>query len=202
MSRGAYRPYTRCVFLPASHRANVPAGVHVYDVSSYADPPFCTLSPMYAHGGIPIPGMPGRTSDSVEGIWQGLKVIRSKTAPQHFRGKGSKRGGKPAGHQYGDQLLGIVEAREKIYRVSYEWMLEHRVDPALIQLFLDRAFAQEQQLFHDVGDNGNIHDRDSAWCHAACLVQYLNRRCARLSAAAPRPGRAGPPARRGGTSPG
>jgi hypothetical protein len=132
---------------------------------------------MYAHGGIPIPGMGGRTSDSVEGIWQGLKVIRGQIAPHHFRGKGSKRGGKPSGHQFGDQLLDIVEARRKIYRVAYEWMIENRVESTLIQLFLDRAIAGEVQFFHDVGDNGNVHDRDQPWCHAACLVQYLNRRC-------------------------
>ena len=181
MSSRQGRPYTRCTFLPASHRPTVPAGVHVYDVSSYADPPFCTLSPVYAHGGIPIPGLPGRTSDSVEGVWQGLKVIRGKIAPQHFRGKGQKRGGKPSGHQYGDRLLDVVEARLKIYRVAYEWMLENRVDPALIQTFIDRAFGGEQQLFHDLGDNGNLHDRTRGWCHAACLVQYLNRRCEEIA---------------------
>src|SRR5918911_782261 len=158
MSARRKRSFTRCTFLQYSHRVNVPAGVQVYDVSSYADPPWCEFSPLWAHGGIPIPGMPGKTSDSVEGIWQGLKVIRGKTAPQHFRGKGSKRGGKPAGHRYEDRLLDIVEAREKIYRVAYEWTLEHRVDPALIRGFLDRAFAMQQQLFHDVGDNGNVHD--------------------------------------------
>ena len=54
-------------------------------------------------GGIPVPGMPGTVSDTVEGIWQGLKVIRGKIAPHLFRGRGQKRGGKPAGHQYGDK---------------------------------------------------------------------------------------------------
>jgi hypothetical protein len=170
------RTYTRCVFLPYSHRENVPAGVQVYDVSSYADEPYCLLSPMYAHGGIPVPGMACK-SDSVEGIWQGLKVIRGKTAPRYFRGKGQKRGGKPSGHQLGDRLLGLVEARNRIYRPAYEWMLANRIDPALLQSFVDRAFAGIPQFFHDLGDNGDINNTGEALAHASLLVQYINRLC-------------------------
>src|SRR5947209_6125082 len=49
----------RCHFLPYSQRDNVPARAAVYDVSSYGDDPWCQFSPMWAHGGIPVPGMPG-----------------------------------------------------------------------------------------------------------------------------------------------
>ncbi|HEV3439374.1 MAG TPA: hypothetical protein VG122_18565 [Gemmata sp.] len=169
--------FTPCVFIPFRLREQVPSGAVVYDVSSYADHPFCTLSPMWPHGGIPVPGMTGTTSDSVEGIWQGLKIINNKIAPRYFSGQGHKRGGKPRGHQYGDKLLKLVEAREKIYRVSYEWMLEHRADLELIGVFIDRAFRGERQYFHDVSNNGKIGNSDEGWAHAAVLVQYLNRRC-------------------------
>lgn len=84
-----------CQFLPNSHRENLPADAVVYDVSSYADFPYCTLSPMWVHGNIPVPGMSGKVSDTVEGIWQGLKVIRDKPAFHLFKGKGKKRGGNP-----------------------------------------------------------------------------------------------------------
>ena len=167
---------TLCKFLPYRLRDRVPTGSLVYDVSSYADPPYCTLSPMWQHGGIPIPGADGRTSDSVEGIWQGLKVIDGKTAPRYFTGQGQKRGGKPRGHQYGDKLLSITEAREKIYRVAYEWALEHRVSKDLIASFLNHAKDGVVQYFHDVSDNGNISAPDEGWAHAAVLVQYLNKR--------------------------
>ena len=170
-------PFAPCVFLPYRLRKQAPDGAIVYDVSSYGDEPFCTLSPMWPHGGIPIPGMPRKTSDSVEGIWQGLKVIGGKTAPRYFTGRGQKRGGKPSGHQYGDRLLKIVEAREKIYRVSYEWMLDHKADPELLQSFIDQAFGGVPQYFHDVSNNGNIGNPDEGWAHAAVLVQYLNRQC-------------------------
>ncbi|MCE9545701.1 MAG: hypothetical protein K8T25_09320, partial [Planctomycetia bacterium] len=94
--RQAFAP---CVFLPYRLRNQTPAGAVVHNVSSYADHPLCLLSPMWPHGGIPVPGMPGTTSDSVEGIWQGLKLINGKIAPRYFSGPGRKRGGKPRGHQ-------------------------------------------------------------------------------------------------------
>jgi hypothetical protein len=181
------KSFAPCVFLPYSHREYLPAGAVVIDVSSYAEFPYCTLSPMWAHGGIPVPGMPGATSDTVEGIWQGLKVIRGSIAPRYFRGPGQKRGGKPAGHRHGEKLLKIVEARHKIYRVAYEWVLAHSVDPALIDRFVERALGGTMQYFHDAGDNGDINNPEAGWCHAAALVQYLNRLCA---------GRAGPGPRR------
>ncbi len=172
------RTLTPCAFLPYRLRREAPKNAAVIDVSSYADAPFCTLSPMWPHGGIPIPGRDGETSDSVEGIWQGLKVIRGKIAPRYFRGQGHKRGGKPLGHEYGGKLLKIVEAREKIYRVSYEWMLEHRADQALLEEFIGNALAGRAQFFHDVSSNGNIGNPEEGWAHAAVLVQYLNRKCA------------------------
>ena len=65
MARKKQSAFARCVFLPYSHRENMPAGSVVYDVSSYADPPWYIFSPVYAHGGIPVPGMPGTVSDTV-----------------------------------------------------------------------------------------------------------------------------------------
>jgi hypothetical protein len=171
------KEFMPCVFVPYRLRDQVPSNAVVYDVSSYADHPLCTLSPMWPHGGIPVPGMAGMTSDSVEGIWQGLKVINGKIAVRYFSGQGHKRGGKPRGHQYGDKLLKIVEAREKIYRAAYEWMLENRADPQLIGQFIEQAFAGVAQHFHDVSNNGSISNPDEGWAHAAVLVQYLNRRC-------------------------
>jgi hypothetical protein len=167
------KPSAPFVFVPYSHRARLPKGSVVYDVSSYADFPYCTLSPMWVHRGIPVPGMPGTTSDTVEGIWQGLKVIRGETAPRFFSGPGRKRGGKPSGHRFGNKLLKIVEAREKSYRATYEWVLANRVDPELIRRFIELSFERIPQYFHDVGDNGDISDPDEGWAHASVLVQYL-----------------------------
>ena len=37
------------------------------------------LSPFYPHGNIPVPFSDGITAACVEGIWQGLKVLRQQT---------------------------------------------------------------------------------------------------------------------------
>ena len=171
-------PFARAVFMPRYHVENLPAGSVVIDVSSYAPEPYCTLSPMWVYGGVPVPGMPGETSDTVEGVWQGLKVIRGKIATRYFRGPGAKRGGKPSGHKLGNKELGIVEARRRIYAPTYEWVLENRIDPELIRGFIDAALAGVTQHFHDVGDNGDPNDPDQPLAHAAVLVQYVNRKAA------------------------
>ena len=36
------------------------------------------FSPFFPHGSIPVPFSPGVTGQSVEGIWQGLKVFESE----------------------------------------------------------------------------------------------------------------------------
>lgn len=173
--------FARAVFVPSYHRDNLPAGSAVFDVSSYADPPYRLLSPMWVHGGIPVPGTAGTVSDTVEGVWQGLKVIRGKTAPRFFHGPGAKRGGKPSGHRFGAKLLGIVEARRKIYIPAYEWMLDHCISRDLFEPFTMAAFAGVPQFFHDLADNGDINDSSQPLAHAAVLVQYLNRAFAALA---------------------
>jgi hypothetical protein len=170
-------PFARAVFVPRYHVENLPPGSRVVDVSSYAPEPFCTLSPMWVHGGVPVPGMPGETSDTVEGVWQGLKVIRGAIATRYFRGPGAKRGGKPSGHRLGRQTLGVVEARRRIYVPTYEWVLENRADPDLVEGLIAAALAGVVQYVHDVGDNGDINDPDQPLAHAAVLVQYVNRKC-------------------------
>ena len=170
--------FARCVFVPRYHIENLPTGSVVYDVSSYADPPYCRLSPMWVHGGIPVPGADGVSSDTVEGVWQGLKVIRGKTASRFFSGPGMKRGGKPSGHLFGRKEIGVIEARRRIYVPTYEWVLENRIAPELILGFINAACAGVVQHFHDVGDNGDPNDPDQPLAHAAVLVRYLNRRCA------------------------
>jgi hypothetical protein len=52
-------------------------GARIIDVTSKADEPWVRLSPFYPHGGIPVPLTPGVTAQSVEGIWQALKVFAS-----------------------------------------------------------------------------------------------------------------------------
>ncbi len=173
------RKLVYCQFLPyLQARTGRPAvGVQWIDVSSSGDPPLDRFSPFYPHGNIPIPGLPGKFSDSVEGIWQGLKVIRGQTAPRFFSGGGQKRVGKPRGHQFGDasRLLKLEEARRKIYIPAYHWMLENRIESELFDGFIDRAMQGIPQYFYDREDNGSI-GRDAPLAHAKILVDFINQK--------------------------
>lgn len=174
------RKLTPCRFLTNRESKSEPPENELWmDVSSSGEPPFNQLGPFYPHGGIPVPGCPGVVSDSVEGIWQGLKVIRGKTAPRFFVGSGRKRGGgKPAGHQLGDgtRLLGLAEARQKIYIPTYRWMLENKADPGVIKQLVDNCFRGILQRLYDREDNGSIHV-DQPLSHAKVLVDFINERC-------------------------
>ena len=173
------RKLVYCRFLPylQARTSKPPVGSQWYDVSSSGEAPLDRLSPFFPHGGIPIPGLESQQADSVEGIWQGLKVIRGKTAPRYFVGSGRKRGGKPTGHQFGEskRLLGLEEARRKIYIPAYVWMLEQRIDPTILENFVEQAFRGVPQCFYDRQDNGSI-GKDAPLAHAAVLVDYLNQR--------------------------
>ena len=173
------RKLVRCKFLPYLQvRTGKPSpGVLWLDVSSSGEHPLNELSPFYPHGNIPIPGMKSKRSDSVEGIWQGLKVIRGKVAPRFFQGSGQKRVGKPRGHQYGEssRLLGLEEARRKIYLPAYEWMLGNCIAAEVIDGFIEQAFRGVPQFFYDREDNGSI-GKDAPLAHAKILVDYINRK--------------------------
>lgn len=97
-------------------------GAVVLDVTSKGCEPWVRFSPFYPHGGIPIPNSAGETAQSVEGLWQGLKVFEhedidpSKWAITNLSGikRGGKRRGKVRGHRFGiasDTLLGYRDAR-------------------------------------------------------------------------------------------
>ena len=168
-----------CRFLPynQARKKNQPEGVIWRDVSSHADHPWNLFSPYYQHGGIPVPGMKGRTSDTVEGIWQGLKVIKGETADRYFKGRGRKRGGKPTGHKFGDEkrLLKIEAARRRIYIPAYEWMLENCIPEEYIESVMENIYRGIPQYFYDYESNGVI-SKDLPLAHASVLVKWFNRK--------------------------
>lgn len=153
-----------------------------YDTSTHA--PYATdfnyvinaseFSPFIPYGNIPIPKKPGCLSDSVEGIWQGLKVIQEKIDESYFSGKGRKRYGKADGHLYGDKIIGYKEAREKIYIPSYEFMFYNCVPKEKIQDILEYARDDVKQFFFDVDDVSDPGDLSGPLAHSAVLVNLIN----------------------------
>lgn len=148
------------------------------DVTSQSsDPIFQKFSPFFPHGDIPVPGMEGVMAESVEGIWQGLKVFDEDGVDQtkfHIRSmKNLKRpaGGKRGcvvGHAFGTHILGYVEARKRIYIPAYIWVLEHRLTAEVEFL---RGLLQEHGKIAlvDFETNEDVEDTRKPLSHASIL---------------------------------
>ena len=114
------------------------------------------------------------TSQSVEGVWQGLKVFESEGVdPSKFdvaNMKGIKRSvrtrGKVLGHQFGDELLSYREARERIYLPKYRFILENRLGGELAKL---REF--DEVVLLDYETNGDIDDLSKPLSHASLIAR-------------------------------
>ena len=152
----------------------------VIDITSKAEEPFVKLSPFYPIGGIPIPLSEGHYAQSVEGLWQGLKVFESEGIDaakfEVTTMKGLKRTvrkfGQVKGHQAGvegDALLPYIEARKKIYLPAYKWVLENKVADVL-QLIKDEE-AKQPIILLDYETNGDVENPAKPLSHA-WLVKY------------------------------
>lgn len=173
-------------FVARRDLAKLPPDAIVHDVSSRAKPPWVKLSPFYPHGGLPVPGEEGTTADSVEGIWQGLKILNGEIDPSYFTGKGRKRRGRPSGHRFGDRVLGYLEARKLIYIPSYEYLWRECVGQDLRRLLFEPASEGVVQYFHDFENNGDPEDASSPLAHSSLLVGLAAEELARSMDAAGR----------------
>ena len=158
-------------------------GALLLDVTSKADEPWVAFSPFYPHGDIPVPFSPGATSETVEGIWQALKVFKSDDVDpaklQVSTMKGIKRTvrrfGPVLGHRQGlagEQLLPYVQARHLIYLPSYRWVLEHKVHQ-LVQELRNLA-ADHDVVLLDYTTNADLDDPSTPLSHAALLRRYID----------------------------
>ncbi len=152
----------------------------VIDVSSYAAKPFKLFSPFTSSSDfkIPVPGMKGEFSNSVEGIWQGLKLIDGEIDRSLFISRPHKRArGTYQGHLFENKLVDIVEAREKIYEPSYFYYLDHYVPYADLKLpfYIAALESKEPLLLRDVENNLNPNNPYEAVAHSYYLAKYLNK---------------------------
>ncbi len=154
----------------------------IVDVTSKAGAPWVRFSPFYPHGGIPIPGTPSETAQSVEGLWQGLKVFEREDIDARkwtiTNMAGIKRAGKSRGsvlgHRFGvgsSELLGYREARLRIYLPAYKWVLENRLTSEVNQL--RRLAAERQLVLLDYETNGDVNTLSSPLSHAALVRCHL-----------------------------
>lgn len=158
-------------------------GASIVDLTSKAEAPFVRFSPFFPHGNIPVPFSAPRCAESVEGIWQALKVFESqdvdpsKLDVRSMRGikRSVRRFGRCLGHRAGlegDRLLGYLEAREQIYLPSYAWVLAECLQPELEEL---RAMARSGPLLLlDYETNGDIQDLSKPLSHASLVMRHLS----------------------------
>lgn len=155
----------------------------IIDVTSRAPQPWVRFSPFYPHGGIPVPNSPGVTSQSVEGIWQALKVFEHAdvdpgkldiTSMRNLK-RTSRRFGRVLGHRdglTGSTLLPYAAARRAIYLPSYRWVLEHKVTDLLRELAdLSR---QGTVVLLDYTVNADVDDLTRPLSHAGLIRLYLS----------------------------
>lgn len=147
-------------------------GYNVIDVTSNSSDSFVKFSPFYPHGNIPVPGMRNVVAESVEGIWQGLKVFETKGIDTNKFNiktmKNIKRVGRPVGHQYRNRIIGYVEARNLIYVPSYEYVLD-----AYLQDELDELRCMDNLVLLDYETNDDINDTSQPLSHASLILKAI-----------------------------
>jgi hypothetical protein len=157
-------------------------GAAVVDVTSKGPAPWVRLSPFYPHGGIPVPFTPEVTGESVEGIWQALKVFdgadvdATKLRVTTMTGlkRTVRRFGAVRGHRAGLEgadLLPYEEARRRVYLPTYRWVLENRVEAEVAEL---RSLAAEREVvLLDYTTNGDVTDLSTPLSHAALVARHV-----------------------------
>lgn len=154
----------------------------VIDVTSSSDDHvFKKLAPSFPHGGILVPGAPNIVSESIEGVWQGLKVFENegvdsskykiKTMKNIKRIKSEKRG-KVIGHAFNGMLLDYVTSRKEIYIPTYNWVLEHKLHQEVC-LLADLLLEQNRIAFVDNDTNENVDCTKTSLSHASLLKKKL-----------------------------
>ncbi len=157
----------------------------IIDISSKGEQPWVKFSPFYPHGNIPIPPKSDNSnyfSQTVEGIWQGLKVFegedidRSKFEIKNMEGikRTVRKFGKPLGHRYGvegKELLDYPTARKEIYLRTYAWVLDNLLQNEIV-LLKEKAEKQDLVLL-DYNTNEDIEDYRKPLSHAGLVKRYL-----------------------------
>ncbi len=166
------KPSTRYFVWAPYNRGKTTEGI---DVSSHGSSVYKKFSP-FSHDAkhrIPVPGNEQMRSYSVEGIWQGLKLINGSTDLSLLSGRPVKRHGIPKGHLFGEETVDYQDAREKIYVPAY---IYHAVNNALptAKEGLEAMLMSGPVILYDVESNGDIHDLSKPYSHAALLVKLLN----------------------------
>ena len=154
----------------------------IIDVTSHAVDEFVMFSPFYPIGGVPVPFTEGLVAVSVEGIWQGLKVFEDADIDTSFFSKRemknlkrtSRKYGICLGHRkgvHGEELLGYIEARKKIYLPCYKWVLENKLKKLVTAI---RIISKNKPVvLLDYNTNPDVNNPKKALSHASLIKAYI-----------------------------
>jgi hypothetical protein len=145
------------------------------DVSSRGGFPFNQLSPCTYSKRImiPVPGMKKCFSHSVEGVWQGLKIINGLIDKNMFKKRPKRRTGRVQGYKYGERTINLLDARKYIYVPSYFDYLDDFASKKAINFILNGYRLGKTFLLYDVNSNWDM-TCSKPMAHAAMLSAYLN----------------------------
>ncbi len=154
----------------------------IIDVTSKGKLPFVKFSPFYPIGNIPIPFSPNKFSQSVEGVWQGLKVFENndvdKTKFEVTSMKGLKRTvrkfGITKGHRKGvngNDLLDYITARKLIYLPTYKWVLDNQLKDQIDEL--KKLSSDRTLILLDYETNGEIENPKKPLSHAQLIKMRI-----------------------------
>jgi hypothetical protein len=126
--------------------------------------------------------MSNETAQSVEGIWQGLKVFeqadvdtkRFTIASMSGLKRTTRKFGPVRGHRAGvtgQVLLPYLDARFAIYLPAYRFVLEHRLAGELQQL--RELAARGSVVLLDYETNGCVDDLSRPLSHASLVIAWL-----------------------------
>jgi len=158
-------------------------GAVIIDVSSHAKDEFVKLSPFYPHCYIPVPDSDGWMGDSVEGIWQGLKVFEREGVDiktMHNKSmkdikRTTKVHGKILGHRRGvtGELMDYMTARKELYVPMYNWVLENKCMD-LCKKIMSISETNKVVLL-DYETNCNIEDITKPLSHASLIKSFVEK---------------------------
>ena len=154
----------------------------IIDLTSKGKLPMLKFSPFYPIGNIPVPFSDNEFSESMEGIWQGLKVFEnhdidvSKFKITSMKGlkRTVRRFGKVKGHRKGvtgEMLLDYLSARKEIYLPTYNWILDNFLDKEMKEL---KTLANTGTLILlDYETNGDVENLKKPLSHAFLVKMKL-----------------------------
>jgi hypothetical protein len=155
----------------------------IIDVTSKATNEYVKFSPFFPHGKIPIPFSDNQYSESVEGIWQGLKVFENygidelKFFIRDMKNlkRTTRKFGIVLGHQkglYSSDLLDYYDARMNIYIPSYIYVLKNHLNDLVENL--KTISSTKSVVLLDYETNTDVENIAKPLSHASLIKRYLD----------------------------